>query len=194
MRNIRGIGFYMGVWTVLVSIFGIGLRLIFHLLKNPSHGQLTQNLHNELLNGLRIFEAAWRPLWPQIVHEARSFFPTADWQRLSESFGEGSSHFPAEFLRRSGEWSCIIKVHARLLLPTPTVPIREYSFLRYQKQIQEDIWAITDVSDDYLDVLNPEAELEYRRGPSGIIAREMGEECCEVTWVENMEVPILDLA
>ncbi|KAK2643691.1 hypothetical protein Ddye_018886 [Dipteronia dyeriana] len=108
--------------------------------------------------------AAWRPLWLQIVHEARSFFPTADLQRLSESFGEGYSHFPAEFLRCSGEWSC------------------KSSFLRYQKQIQEDIWTITDVSDDYLDVLNPEAELEYRRGPSGIIAREMDEECCEPSW------------
>ncbi|KAK3190361.1 hypothetical protein Dsin_029922 [Dipteronia sinensis] len=138
--------------------------------------------------------AAWRPLWPQMVHEARSFLPSADMQRLSEGFEEGSSHFPAEFLRWSGEWSCIIKVHARLLLPTPTVPIREYSFWRYQKQIQEDIWAITDVSGDYFDVLNPEAELEYRRSPSGIIVRKMGEECCEVTWVENMEVPTLDLA
>lgn len=55
---------------------------------------------------------------------------------------------------------------AELHLPTPFVPVRECYFLRYCKQLSQEIWGVVDVS---LEKFFPSPSSNFRRRPSGCL-------------------------
>ena len=53
---------------------------------------------------------------------------------------------------------------------SPLVPTREYCFVRYCKQIDNETWAVADVS---LENLGPASISQSRRRPSGCMIQEL---------------------
>ncbi|KAL1805973.1 hypothetical protein ACET3Z_029041 [Daucus carota] len=68
---------------------------------------------------------------------------------------------------------------------SPLVPTREYCFVRYCKQIDNETWAVADVS---LENLGPASISQSRRRPSGCMIQELPNGFSKVTWVEHVEV------
>ncbi|KAA8543416.1 hypothetical protein F0562_021089 [Nyssa sinensis] len=82
-------------------------------------------------------------------------------------------------------------VMAEFHLPTPLVGNRKCHFVRWAREIAQDIWAVIDTSSDYFpqrtpSIINP-SEPKCRRRPSGVIVRPR-EYYSEVIWIENNEV------
>ncbi|XP_061358811.1 homeobox-leucine zipper protein HDG11-like [Gastrolobium bilobum] len=77
-------------------------------------------------------------------------------------------------------------MHAEMHILSPLVPTRQFSFLRYCKQVQVGVWAIADVSFDSSKY--GVAFSNAWRHPSGCMINEMIDGSCMVTWVEHVEV------
>eukprot|EP00249_Psilotum_nudum_P005332 c18775_g1_i1 orf=569-2947(+) len=78
-------------------------------------------------------------------------------------------------------------MNAELQILSPLVPIREINFLRFCQLVQENVWAIVDVSVDALRGDFPPPANRVRRRPSGCLIHEMVNGYSKVTWVEHIE-------
>ncbi|GMH00540.1 hypothetical protein Nepgr_002379 [Nepenthes gracilis] len=77
-------------------------------------------------------------------------------------------------------------MHAELQVLSPLVPVRVVNFLRFCKQHAEGVWAVVDVSVDYL--RENSGSLTYsncRRLPSGCVVEDMPNGYSKITWVEH---------
>ncbi|XP_075093704.1 homeobox-leucine zipper protein HDG2-like isoform X1 [Nicotiana tabacum] len=75
-------------------------------------------------------------------------------------------------------------IFAEFQVPFPQVPTRDCYFVRYCKRSVDGIWAVVDVSLDYLRA-TPTARC--RRRPSGCLIQEMPNGYSKVTWIEHVE-------
>ncbi|RCV20772.1 hypothetical protein SEVIR_4G083900v4 [Setaria viridis] len=88
-----------------------------------------------------------------------------------------------------GRSDSLIMMYEELHIMTPAVPTREFSFLRYCKQIEQGLWAVADVSlDGQRDAHYGGIPSRTRRLPSGCLIADMSNGYSKVTWVEHMEI------
>ncbi|KAL5200474.1 hypothetical protein ABZP36_021677 [Zizania latifolia] len=87
-----------------------------------------------------------------------------------------------------GRSESLILMYEELHIMTPVVPIREFSFLRYCRQIEQGLWAIADVSVDLQRDAHFGGPPRGRRLPSGCLIADMANGYSKVTWVEHMEM------
>ncbi|RLM54948.1 hypothetical protein C2845_PM10G05820 [Panicum miliaceum] len=87
-----------------------------------------------------------------------------------------------------GRSESLIMMYEELHVVTPVVPTREFSFLRYCKQIEQGLWAVADVSPDGLRDVPYGTPPRSRRLPSGCLIADMSNGYSKVTWVEHMEI------
>ncbi|XP_072951679.1 homeobox-leucine zipper protein ROC2-like [Typha angustifolia] len=73
---------------------------------------------------------------------------------------------------------------AEVQVPSPFVPRRESTFLRYCKQHGQGLWAVVDVSLDGRDQSDPKC----RKRPSGCILQQLPNTFTKVIWIEHVEV------
>lgn len=67
----------------------------------------------------------------------------------------------------------VFQMHAEVQLPTPLVPVRQLSFLRFCKQHAEGVWAVVDVSVDIgHNANNANPFMSCRRLPSGCVVQD----------------------
>ncbi|GAU44811.1 hypothetical protein TSUD_292040 [Trifolium subterraneum] len=79
-------------------------------------------------------------------------------------------------------------MHAEIQLPTPLVPVREYSFIRYCKQHAEGKWVVLDVSIDFdRNGPNRNPNMSCKRLPSGCILEDMPDGLSKITWVDHSQ-------
>ncbi|KAF1896591.1 hypothetical protein Lal_00034290, partial [Lupinus albus] len=83
-------------------------------------------------------------------------------------------------------------IHVEVQLPSPLVPVRELTFLRYCKQHTESLWAVVDVSVEigHNPTNAPYPIMNCRRMPSGCIVQDTSNgfskaSKCSVTWIEH---------
>ncbi|GAB4861822.1 Homeobox-leucine zipper protein ANTHOCYANINLESS 2 [Ancistrocladus abbreviatus] len=77
-------------------------------------------------------------------------------------------------------------MHAELQVLSPLVPVRAVNFLRFCKQHAEGVWAVVDVSIDYLrETSGSPTFVNCRRLPSGCVVQDMPNGYSKVTWVEH---------
>ncbi|CAM0913875.1 unnamed protein product [Alopecurus aequalis] len=88
----------------------------------------------------------------------------------------------------NGRSESLILMYEELHMMTPVVPTREFSFLRYCRQIDQGLWAIADVSVDMQRDVHFGAPPRSRRLPSGCLIADMANGYSKVTWVEHMEI------
>lgn len=87
-----------------------------------------------------------------------------------------------------GRSESLILMYEEMHMLTPLVQSREFSFLRYCRQIDQGLWAIADVS------VETERDAQFgvpsrsRRLPSGCLIADMANGYSKVTWVEHMEI------
>nr|WOR75494.1 HD-Zip IV transcription factor [Spirogyra pratensis] len=79
-------------------------------------------------------------------------------------------------------------MYSEIQLLSPLVSSRETFFLRYCKKLADGCWAIADISADSLRDNPPPVMLRCRRKASGCIIEEISNGCCNVTFLEHMEV------
>lgn len=80
-------------------------------------------------------------------------------------------------------------MHAELQVLSPLVPVRVVNFLRFCKQHAEGVWAVVDVSIDFVrenSGFSP-TYVNCRRLPSGCVVQDMPNGYSKVTWVEHVE-------
>ncbi|XP_020582158.1 homeobox-leucine zipper protein ROC8-like [Phalaenopsis equestris] len=109
----------------------------------------------------------WMELFPTIVSNAR----TID---VLMSGMDGS---------RSG---ALVLMFGEFLGLSPVVPSREFCFLRYCQQLEQGLWAISDVS-----IPSPKVHFlpsPKRRLPSGCLIQDMPNGYSKIVWVEHMEI------
>ncbi|CAL5051715.1 unnamed protein product [Urochloa decumbens] len=87
-----------------------------------------------------------------------------------------------------GRSESLIMMYEELHILTPVVPTREFSFLRYCKQIEQGLWAVADVSLDGQRDAHYGIPSRSRRLPSGCLIADMSNGYSKVTWVEHMEM------
>nr|CAB3467411.1 unnamed protein product [Digitaria exilis] len=87
-----------------------------------------------------------------------------------------------------GRSESLIMMYEELHIMTPVVPTREFSFLRYCKQIEQGLWAVADVSLDGQRDAHYGMPSRSRRLPSGCLIADMSNGYSKVTWVEHMEM------
>ncbi|CAI8584323.1 unnamed protein product [Vicia faba] len=79
-------------------------------------------------------------------------------------------------------------MQAEIQLPSPLVPVRQYTFLRYCKQHAEGVWVVVDVSIDInRNSANGNPFMGCKRLPSGCILQDMPNGCCNITWVDHSQ-------
>ncbi|KAL8172476.1 hypothetical protein V2J09_024280 [Rumex salicifolius] len=79
-------------------------------------------------------------------------------------------------------------MHAELLVLSPLVPVRVVNFLRFCKQHAEGVWAVVDVSIDYIrETSGAPSYVNCRRLPSGCVVQDMPNGYSKVTWVEHAD-------
>ncbi|KAK3190358.1 hypothetical protein Dsin_029919 [Dipteronia sinensis] len=123
---------------------------------------------------------SWNPYIPQIVRKVTAKEPNSVLQRISKgSGGESAAGF--------SDWSDIKEVEATFQLPTPLVPVRQLKFYRCLRLLGKDAFTILDIGEQYLYEVNSDSAY-LRRRPSGMII-EGKKNSCEVTWVEDTEIP-----
>ncbi|KAE9617346.1 putative transcription factor & lipid binding HD-SAD family [Lupinus albus] len=78
-------------------------------------------------------------------------------------------------------------IHVEVQLPSPLVPVRELTFLRYCKQHTESLWAVVDVSVEigHNPTNAPYPIMNCRRMPSGCIVQDTSNGFSKVTWIEH---------
>ncbi|KAG9150557.1 hypothetical protein Leryth_026875 [Lithospermum erythrorhizon] len=79
-------------------------------------------------------------------------------------------------------------MYQELQVPSPFVPERRFYLLRYCQQIEQDSWAIVDVSYDILHDNQLNSACKAHRLPSGCLIQDMPNGYSKVTWVEHSEV------
>jgi hypothetical protein len=67
----------------------------------------------------------------------------------------------------------VVQMYEELHIMTPVLPTREFSFLRYCRQIDQGLWAIADVSVDMQRDVHFGAPPRSRRLPSGCLIADM---------------------
>ncbi|KAL5079351.1 hypothetical protein RYX36_007772, partial [Vicia faba] len=78
-------------------------------------------------------------------------------------------------------------MYEQMHILSPLVQPREFSIIRYCKQIDDGVWVITDVSyDSSLREICPTTR-SWKR-PSGCLIHAMSVDFCSVTWVEHVEL------
>ncbi|XAR73609.1 hypothetical protein NMG60_11007634 [Bertholletia excelsa] len=75
-------------------------------------------------------------------------------------------------------------MYERMHILSPLVAPREFYFLRYCKEIEQGVWVVVDVSHDSTGV----ETFPAWKCPSGCMLQDKPNGCCEVTWVEHVEV------
>ncbi|CAJ1935433.1 unnamed protein product [Sphenostylis stenocarpa] len=110
----------------------------------------------------------WVDLFPTIVKSAQTI-------EVLESGSLGNRNGALQLMK------------AEMHILSPLVPIREFHFLRYCKQIEAGVWTIGDVSIDS-STHKTSTVSRARRFPSGLLIQEMTEGLCRVSWVEHVEV------
>ncbi|CAI8590367.1 unnamed protein product [Vicia faba] len=110
----------------------------------------------------------WKNLFPTIVTKAETV----------KVFETGSTE------NRDG---ALLLMHEQLHILSPLVRPREFSIIRYCKQVDAGVWMVTDVS---IDASRPNTTplCQSWKFPSGCIIRELPHDACLVTWVEHVEV------
>ncbi|CAL5185284.1 unnamed protein product [Lathyrus oleraceus] len=79
-------------------------------------------------------------------------------------------------------------MQAELQLPSPLVPVRQYTFLRYSKKHAEGVWVVVDVSIDIgRNAANGSPFMSCRRLPSGCILQDMPNGLCQITLVDHSQ-------
>ncbi|GAB2290968.1 Homeobox-leucine zipper protein ANTHOCYANINLESS 2 [Dionaea muscipula] len=76
-------------------------------------------------------------------------------------------------------------MHAELQVLSPLVPVRVVNFLRFCKQHNEGVWAVVDVSVDYLRETSGPSYVNCRRLPSGCLVQDMPNGYSKVIWVDH---------
>lgn len=79
-------------------------------------------------------------------------------------------------------------MYQELQVLSPFVPERQLYLLRYCQQIEQDSWAIVDVSYDVLHDNQLNSPCKAHRLPSGCLIQDMPNGYSKVTWVEHSEV------
>ncbi|KAL6605992.1 hypothetical protein ACP70R_041645 [Stipagrostis hirtigluma subsp. patula] len=87
-----------------------------------------------------------------------------------------------------GRSESLVVMYEELHIMTPVVPTREFSFLRYCKQIEQGLWAVADVSMEGQRDPHYGVPSRSRRLPSGVLIADMSNGYSKVTWVEHMEM------
>ncbi|CAL5185616.1 unnamed protein product [Lathyrus oleraceus] len=78
-------------------------------------------------------------------------------------------------------------MHEEMHILSPLVQTREFNVIRYCKQVDVDVWVITDVSyDSSRSTITPLAR--SWKHPSGCLINKISTNSCMVTWIENVEV------
>ncbi|CAL0334493.1 unnamed protein product [Lupinus luteus] len=135
--------------------------------EESSKGSRIVGINSKRLIDMVMNSETWAHLFPSIISEAHTI----------QVVEKGS------FENRSG---AILLMYVDMHVLSPSVPSREFYFLRYCAQIEDGIWVITDVSFDYLE--EKTIPSSCWRFPSGCLIREMPNAFSEVTWVEHVEV------
>ncbi|XP_027186738.1 homeobox-leucine zipper protein HDG1-like isoform X2 [Cicer arietinum] len=79
-------------------------------------------------------------------------------------------------------------MHSEIQLPSPLVPVRQYSVLRFCKQHAEGVWVVVDVSIDIgRNTANGNPYMSCRRLPSGCVLQDMPNGLCKITWVDHSQ-------
>ncbi|GAU44802.1 hypothetical protein TSUD_291950 [Trifolium subterraneum] len=79
-------------------------------------------------------------------------------------------------------------MHAEIQLPSPFVPVRQYSFLRFCKQHAEGVWVVADVSVDLgRNGPNGNSYMSSKKLPSGCILQDLPNGLCKITWVDHSQ-------
>ncbi|XAR61053.1 hypothetical protein NMG60_11034642 [Bertholletia excelsa] len=116
----------------------------------------------------------WSSIFCHIVHRGSSSLPTGVMGKLNND---------------DHAMQNLEVVNAEFHLPTPFVQNRKSCFLRWQKEVIPNVWAILDLSCDYFPYCPFDCTLEPNcwKKPSGVIIRPHGSHS-EVIWIENIEV------
>ncbi|KAI8008162.1 Homeobox-leucine zipper protein ROC8 [Camellia lanceoleosa] len=117
----------------------------------------------------------WVDLFPTIVTKARTI-EVVDTRMLGDQAGS------------------LQLMYEQMHILSPLVAPREFYFLRYCREVEASVWVIVDVSYEY-DCSKLSKDLDPRgspprswRLPSGCMLQDKPNGCCEVTWVEHVEV------
>ncbi|XP_074337782.1 homeobox-leucine zipper protein HDG12-like [Apium graveolens] len=79
-------------------------------------------------------------------------------------------------------------MYEELQVLSPLVPTREFYFLRFCQQIEQNAWAIVDVSYDFPQGPFYNSQSPVRRLPSGCIIEDMLNGHSKITWIEHTEI------
>lgn len=74
----------------------------------------------------------------------------------------------------------LLQMYEELQVLSPLVPTREFYFLRFCQQIEQNAWAIVDVSYDFPEESHSNSQCRARRLPSGCIIQDMLNGCSKV--------------
>ncbi|THG13084.1 hypothetical protein TEA_029730 [Camellia sinensis var. sinensis] len=117
----------------------------------------------------------WVDLFPTIVTKARTI-EVVDTRMLGDQAGS------------------LQLMYEQMHILSPLVAPREFYFLRYCREVEASVWVMVDVSYEY-DCSKLSKDLDPRgspprswRLPSGCMLQDKPNGCCEVTWVEHVEV------
>ncbi|KAL4578828.1 hypothetical protein LXL04_014959 [Taraxacum kok-saghyz] len=114
--------------------------------------------------------AKWAGLFPTIVLQARTI----------EVISSGL------FGNRSGSLQLM---YEELQVTSQLVPIRQFTFIRYCQQINQETWAVVDFSYDLpRDDGLPYSQLNSRRLPSGCLIRRRPNGYSKIIWIEHVEI------
>uniref|UniRef100_A0A1D1Y0W3 Homeobox-leucine zipper protein ROC8 n=1 Tax=Anthurium amnicola TaxID=1678845 RepID=A0A1D1Y0W3_9ARAE len=142
-------------------------------LKNPdirleaSRASCGVMMNATLLVDMFMDSSKWMELFPTIVSRARTM------EVLSSGIG--------------GRAGSLLLMYGELQILTPVVSTRDFYFLRFCQQIEQNLWAVADVSVD-ISRENLVATSRTRRLPSGCLIHDMSNGYSKVTWVEHMEI------
>ncbi|GMP68845.1 hypothetical protein CsSME_00028313 [Camellia sinensis var. sinensis] len=117
----------------------------------------------------------WVDLFPTIVTKARTI-EVVDTRMLGDQAGS------------------LQLMYEQMHILSPLVAPREFYFLRYCREVEASVWVMVDVSYEY-DCSKLSKDLDpcgspprSWRLPSGCMLQDKPNGCCEVTWVEHVEV------
>ncbi|KAK1371925.1 Homeobox-leucine zipper protein HDG11 [Heracleum sosnowskyi] len=79
-------------------------------------------------------------------------------------------------------------MYEELQVLSPFVPTREFYFLRFCQQIEENAWAIVDVSYDFPQESYSNSQCPVRRLPSGCFIQDLLDGRSKITWMEHVEI------
>ncbi|KAI8029914.1 Homeobox-leucine zipper protein ROC8 [Camellia lanceoleosa] len=117
----------------------------------------------------------WVDLFPTIVTKARTI-EVVDTRMLGDQAGS------------------LQLMYEQMHILSPLVAPREFYFLRYCREVEASVWVMVDVSYEYdCSKLSKDPDphgspLRSWRLPSGCMLQDKPNGCCEVTWVEHVEV------